>query len=57
MIGVIRQSPLGGLQKVILISYLRGESTFMPAGVKSIAKRVLHLRSHVSDPYADEKLP
>ena len=57
MIAAIRQSPLGPLQKMILISYLRGASTFIPAGVRSIAKRVLHLRPRVSDPYADEKLP
>ena len=57
MIEAIWQSPLGLLQKLILISYVRGASTFIPAGVRSIAKRVLHLRPRVSDPYADEKLP
>ena len=37
----IRRSPLGALQKLILISSIRGAFTFLPAGVKSIAKRVL----------------
>ena len=39
MIAEIRQSPLGALQKVLLISYLRGASTLILTGVKSIAKR------------------
>jgi glycosyltransferase involved in cell wall biosynthesis len=55
IIGEIRQAPLGALQKVILISYVRGAFTFLPAGVKSIAKRVLQIRPHVF--FADEKLP
>ena len=37
----IRQSPLGVLQKLLLIGYVRGAFTLIPAGVKRIAKRVL----------------